>query len=96
MKEFDEREYFEAEIQPDIEKLFAKLKLHNIPAYFSACIANDAKESNYSTELLSPDVAERILTEDRFPKYVDINLGFSTVPNNPLEFEYEARKTDEK
>lgn len=88
---FNESAFYEQEILPIVTELFKKLKSHNIPAYFSACIANGEKGSKYKTELISADIAERRLTDDRFLKFVDINLGFDTVPNKLMEIEYEAK-----
>lgn len=92
MKEFDETEYYKDQIIPLVNELFKKLKMHNLPAYFSVCIANNGKKSFYETELLSPDIADRFLTEDRFPKYVDINLGFNTVPDKTMNIDCELLK----
>lgn len=90
MSEFNEKEYLKEEIEPLVREIFAKLKAKDIPAYFSCCFANGSGGSEYFTELLSPDIANRNLCDDRFPKYVDINLGFHTVPYAPLEVEVDV------
>lgn len=96
MSNFDESAYYEEEVQGVMENLVSMLKKHDIPFFFSACIAEKNGKSRYISELVSPDVTSRTLSDNRFPKYVDVNLGFNTIFTKPLEMEYEARVTESK
>lgn len=92
MSNFDETAYYNDEVQQAMDNLLGLLKRHDIPFFFSACIAEKNGETTYVSELVSPDITGRRLTDNRFPKYVDVNLGFNTILSKPLEIEVEARE----
>lgn len=92
MSNFDETAYYNDEVQPVMDNLLGLLKRHDIPFFFSACIAEKGGKSTYVSELVSPDITGRRLSDNRFPKYVDVNLGFNTIIPRPIEIEVEARE----
>lgn len=84
MTNFNKKETFEKEIASKLQELAQLCNYHQIPFFAAICVANNGKETEYVSEMISPAITGCELTDDRFPKYVNIGLGFDTVPSNEL------------
>lgn len=83
MMTFDKKEY-EEELKEKIQDLAKFCMFNKIPLFVTACVSNDETDTEYFSEMISPDVLNLKLTDNRFPKYVNVGLGFETVPANEI------------
>lgn len=80
---FNKKEHKE-ELKRRIQEFSNFCILNKIPMFLTACISDNGKSSEYVSEMISPDVLEPKLSDDRFPKFVNVGLGFETVPANEV------------
>lgn len=83
MMDFNKRKH-EEELKNKIQELTKYCMFNGIPLFVTACIDDNGKKSEYISEMVSPDVLDVNLSDNRFPKYVNIGLGFDTVPANEI------------
>lgn len=85
---FSKKEH-EEELKNKIQELARFCMFNGIPLFVTACLSDDGEKTEYVSEMVSPDVLSVNLSDNRFPKYVNVGLGFETVPaNEVIEVEF--------
>jgi hypothetical protein len=74
------RETIVEEIMPLFEQLKKACVLHQIPFFCTALLSDDGNVSQYISELLSPTVADKDISDDRITPLLNVMNGFNTVP----------------
>lgn len=82
--EFNKAAAFNSEIQEKLHEIKSLCKKEGIPFFFSACIKNEKGGSEYTSEMLSPEICGVALSKDWISKFCDITLGFDAVPPSSL------------
>lgn len=87
---FDKEQFYKEEILPLLTEIKKKCNRNRVPFYFSACVKNNEQESIYKNDMLAAYSNNIFLHDDRFPDYVNVFNGMTTVyKNNVLEMEME-------
>ncbi|MBQ1509211.1 MAG: hypothetical protein IIZ47_07285 [Erysipelotrichaceae bacterium] len=80
--EFNKTDVYNNEIKKKVEELFFLLRIHQIPAFFSACLSNSEEEgSEFVYEAVSPASRGLALKEDRISKHIGVAVGFDVIPS---------------
>ncbi len=77
---FDYTSIYKKELDNKIKEIEKICNNNKIPFFISLCTFNDENITKYENTLVSPYKHELKITDDYFPKYVNVVNGFSTVP----------------
>ena len=77
---FDKRELFEKECRVHLENLRSLCTMFQIPFYFSACVADSGKESEYIREAVLTSTTGVKLSNDQLKKHLLVGLEFDVIP----------------
>lgn len=89
-KRFDHTATYEEEVSKIVDNLKRVCVVRNIPMFLTLGIENTDEETIYKSEMLSPDAHGLELTDNIFPKLVNVLMGFDTVPPSAVtEIDFE-------
>lgn len=92
---YDKTKEYEEYVKPQLVGLKKLCIKHHLPFFFATCVKNDDKESIYEKEMYSGLARGLDLTEDFFPDFVKVTLGFkTTMPRETLCFVPEDINTE--
>ena len=95
MDNFDQTTVFEEEIKKKVLDLKLLCIKHKIPFFVTFAVANDENDTLYKNDALIPKSSNIVLTNDLFPKHINVLNGFETVPMK-TEMEAEYINTDDE
>lgn len=83
---FNKTATFQENIAPIIEDLVKQCTIHNVPMFLTCAVTNNAKDTKYVRQIVSPDTRDLNLTNDEIQKHLCIQLGFDTIYRQEVEF----------
>ncbi len=84
---FDKSEEYNRQIKKYVQKIKKACIDCNVPFFFAACVQNDENGSQYEMDSFSALSGDMHLTEDFFPEFMKVTLGFKAdIPRPSPEF----------
>ena len=77
---YDKNDIYEKEIAPLVKEVLLLCDQNQIPAFITLAVSDDGKETTWHSEMISSMNADRELSNDLLPKFVNIFNGFEMVP----------------
>ena len=88
--EFDKKEIYEDFVEEKILELVRLCNQHKLPFFMTVAVANDDNHTEYKSNMYASATNDIMLSEDHFPKHVNVLNGFETVPKRKLsEIDFE-------
>ena len=77
-KNFNKKAKYDEHIKEKMEEVKKLLEEHEIPYFFTACIANSENGTEYKSEVLSPESLGFSVEENHMEDHINILNGFTT------------------
>lgn len=76
----DNRKIIKEKIAKPLKEIMNVCRENEIPVFFAVAVTDDGEKTEYLSEILSPAVAEKELTDDKITKMLNVMNGFDTLP----------------
>ena len=76
---FDKTAVYRSAIAPLVKDLVKACAIHDVPLYLCAAVKNTDEKTEYVQDGVSAITSGLVLSDDWFPKMVNVSLGFDTV-----------------
>ena len=83
MCDFNKESVYDNEIAELVEQIKRICSREKMPMFITVCTQNSKDGTVYRNDMISAATHNVALTDDRIPRFVNVTLGFNTVP--PVE-----------
>ena len=77
---FNKNDIYETEIAEHINIIKQVCSREGMPMFVTVCVENNDRETGYRNDMISAKTHGVTLKDDRIPEFVNVTLGFNTVP----------------